>query len=146
MATISAMCNFAPDDQWSLKKVQTLFDTLHAPLAERGSNARTMTALNAAGCAFRIRYDAWLATKRKRGKCTHMHFALHLRNNVPQEIKFPLSSNGPGRWGHIVTISTKGLSNDRCTDRRVQGVGTSGADGDGASLGHCSVAPARSLG
>ena len=46
------MCNFAPADQWSLEKVQSYFNTLHAPLAEHGGIARAMTALNAAGCVF----------------------------------------------------------------------------------------------
>jgi len=38
---------------------------------------------------------------------------------------------GPGRWGYSVTASSEGLSNDRCTDRRVHWVGTSGVEGDG---------------
>jgi len=42
-------------------------------------------------------------------------------------------------------LTSEGLSNDRCTDRSVRKIGASGADGDGATLSHCSVAPARSL-
>jgi len=81
-----------------------------------------------------------------RWRSTHMHLAPHFGNDLPQELDLLMDRFGPGRWGHSVTTSKKGIANDQCTDRRVHWVGTSGAEGDGASLGHCSVAPARSLG
>jgi len=66
-------------------------------------------------------------------RSTHLHLALHFGDDLPQELELDLLmiGLGPGRWarwGHSVTASCEGFSNDRCTDRRVYWVGTIGAE------------------